>query len=187
MMFTIKENVINTYEVKKSKFITLLYKVDSLKEIKDIIKEANSNYKDATHVCFAYILDNNIKFSDDGEPNGTAGMPILNVLTKKDLNHILCIVVRYFGGIKLGASGLVRTYSKCVSESIKDIVPLKKHIFITIEFKYENEKEIENLLSEYEIINKLYSEFITYHLSIEVETYNLIKEKLNKIAKIKEV
>ncbi len=186
-MYTIKENIINTYEIKKSKFITLIYKVNTIEEIDDLILKIKDEYKTANHYCYAYILDNNIRFSDDKEPSGTAGLPILNVLKKNNLNHVLCIVVRYFGGIKLGAGGLLRAYSKSVSDSIKDIIPLKKYINIIITFKYELENEINNLLNDYILNNRNYNELVTYDLNIEIDKYEEIKNKLESLTKIKKV
>ena len=111
-MYSIKENIENTIEIKKSKFITKLYKVNNINEVNEILKEINEKYSDSTHICYAYILENTEKCSDDGEPSGTAGIPILNILKKKNLVNVLAIVIRYFGGIKLGAGGLTRAYTK---------------------------------------------------------------------------
>ena len=109
-MKSIKFNIENEFIIKKSKFITKLYFVTSEIEIKNILDENKTEYKDATHICYAYILNNVERFNDDSEPSGTAGMPILNVLKNNNLNNVLCIVIRYFGGIKLGAGGLIRAY-----------------------------------------------------------------------------
>ena len=118
VMKTIKENVINKIEINKSIFITELIKVKEKEEITKYLDEIKNKYKDATHYCYAYIIDDNKKSSDDGEPGGTAGVPIMDTLNKADLNYILCVVIRYFGGIKLGAGGLVRAYRKSVSEAL---------------------------------------------------------------------
>ena len=113
-MYSIKETTKNTIEIKKSKFITILYRINNVEEVNTILYKVSSKYSDATHVCYAYILNNIEKCSDNGEPSGTAGLPILNVLKKKNLTNILAIVIRYFGGIKLGAGGLVRAYSNSI-------------------------------------------------------------------------
>lgn len=104
--------------IKKSKFIGEKFSVKSLDEINKILLNIKIRHKKATHICFAYkFFDNNNyeKAFDDGEPSGTAGKPILNVINKKGENNILIVVVRYFGGIKLGAGGLIRAYSKVAS------------------------------------------------------------------------
>lgn len=105
--------------IKKSKFICLVRNVSSLKEVEDILNQLKQEHKKATQFPYAYIIDNNIKKSDDKEPLNTAGLPILNILQKKELNNILCVVIRYFGGIKLGHGGLIRAYNKVVSETLK--------------------------------------------------------------------
>ncbi len=117
-MKTIKENTNNTYIINKSKFITFLFKISSIDEANKYLDDLKEEYKDATHVCYGYIIDNVERFSDDNEPSGTAGMPILNVLKKNELTNVLCVVVRYFGGIKLGAGGLTRAYTKSVTECL---------------------------------------------------------------------
>ena len=183
-MKSIKHNTNNTYIVNKSKFICYLYKVDNIEEINIYLDEIKNKYKDATHHCYAYILDNIKRFSDDNEPGGTAGMPILNVLENNDLNHILCIVVRYFGGIKLGAGGLVRAYTKSVTETLNntEIKELIKGFKITIEFDYNDTKKIDNLLKECKIIDKSFDDKITYTFLIDENKYELIKN-LNIINK----
>lgn len=182
-MFTINENIVKIYEVKKSKFITLIYKVNSIDEINLLLNQAKSNYKGANHYCYAYILDNIKRYSDDGEPSKTAGMPILNVLEHQDLNHILCIVIRYFGGIKLGASNLLRTYSNCVKDSISNVVKLDKFINIIIEFKFEDEANINKL--NFKLNNKLYEDNVIYDIDIKYNDLILFKNN-NKILSIKE-
>ncbi|MCI5797328.1 MAG: YigZ family protein [Firmicutes bacterium] len=108
-------------EIKKSKFIGLYFPVKSQDEVVEILNNLKKEHKKATHICYAYRLTNPFseKAFDDGEPSGTAGKPILNVLQKQDKKDSLLVVVRYFGGIKLGAGGLVRAYSKTASETLK--------------------------------------------------------------------
>ena len=119
-MKSIEKNIEETYIINKSKFITKLYRIESEEEILNILDNLKKEYKDATHICYAYIISNTKRFNDDGEPGGTAGIPILNVLENNELDYILAVVIRYFGGIKLGAGGLVRAYSNCVSETVKN-------------------------------------------------------------------
>ena len=117
-MYSIDSDVTNEYVINKSKFITKLYYVDNVEEVASVLNKVKSEYSLANHYCYAYIINNISKSSDDKEPSGTAGIPILNVLLKNNLNNILCIVVRYFGGIKLGAGGLVRAYTNSVSSAL---------------------------------------------------------------------
>lgn len=108
---------------KKSKFLGYVYNVEKEEQVKDIIKDLKVEHKKSTHICYAYIINKDTylaKAVDDGEPGGTAGRPILNVIEKKKLANLLVVVVRYFGGIKLGAGGLVRMYTKCASEALSE-------------------------------------------------------------------
>ena len=107
-------------EIKKSKFYSKLYKVTTKEQCDQIIEDLKKEHKKATHICYAYVLKNTAKFCDDGEPSGTAGKPILNVIQKKNQSEIMIVVIRYFGGVKLGAGGLVRAYTKAASVAIKD-------------------------------------------------------------------
>ena len=113
--------ITNEIEIKKSRFITYLYKLDDESKVNEIIDSIRKEHKKARHVVYVYKINNTAKINDDGEPKGTAGMPIFNVIEKNNLNNILIIVVRYFGGIKLGAGGLFRAYSNSASEIIKKV------------------------------------------------------------------
>lgn len=182
MKYEISNNVKNEYIVNKSKFICLLYKVYNTNDIDKILKDIKKEYKNATHYCYSYIIGTQEKCSDDKEPSGTAGLPILNVLHKNNLTNILCVVVRYFGGIKLGAGGLVRAYSTSVTEALK-LVQIEKYIeFENIEVitKYENIKELEYLLKDYEIIDKTFLEDIHFIVKIPVDNLESIINNLNK-------
>lgn len=182
-MLSIKNNIDNLIEIKKSKFITKLYRVNNVNEIENILKKIRELYKDATHICFAYILENIEKCSDDGEPNGTAGIPILNILKKNNLTNILAIVIRYFGGTKLGAGGLVRAYSNSVNETLKqaNIIELYEGYLVEFEFNYEQVKLVDYILFDKKIIEKIYSNNIIYKFYLDKEQLNFISE-LEKIA-----
>lgn len=155
--------------IKKSKFICKLYYVNDIYEINSILEDLKKEYKDATHICYAYVIDNKEKAYDDGEPSKTAGMPILEILKKKDLNNVLCVVIRYFGGIKLGAGGLIRAYSNSVRKTIDkvDIISYKKYIEVSIEVNYDNKKLLESIVKDYEVINKDYKDTIVYKIRLE--------------------
>ena len=184
-MNTVKKNVINEIIINKSRFITVLTNINSINEVSDKINEYKKIYKDATHYCMAYIINGHEKCDDDGEPSGTAGMPMLNVLKNKNLTNILCIVIRYFGGIKLGAGGLVRAYSKSVSEALKktNIATLVNGFDIKIEFNYDNIKQIDHLLSNF-IISKTFKNTVIYHFTITEEEFNKIENILKQTTKI---
>ncbi|MGY6171862.1 YigZ family protein [Candidatus Mycoplasma pogonae] len=113
--------------VKKSTFISHLYLIKDKKEIKLIIEKLNTEYKKANHICYAYLLldENNHEmagFHDAGEPKGTAGMQIYNLLRLKKLNNVLVVVIRYFGGIKLGGGGLSRAYRESAALAIENYI-----------------------------------------------------------------
>jgi len=124
-MLRINDTYENTIIINKSEFITHLYRVNNLDEVDEILSSVRKKYYDATHNCYAYIIGDNgeiQKASDDGEPQKTAGAPMLDVLKKKNITNILAITTRYFGGILLGAGGLVRAYSDSVSEALKNVI-----------------------------------------------------------------
>lgn len=122
--YTIKNNVETEIVEKKSKFIANLIKVESKEEAEEKIQEIKKRYYDARHNCVAYrvLEDGKIeeKASDDGEPSGTAGGPMLNILQKNNLSNVLIVVTRYFGGILLGTGGLVRAYSEALQKAIEE-------------------------------------------------------------------
>ena len=185
-MKSIQKEITNEIIINKSKFITILTNINDIDKVKEKLENIKKTYKDATHYCFAYIINNHEKCSDNGEPSGTAGMPILNVLKQNNLTNILCVVIRYFGGIKLGAGGLIRAYSSSASEALNkaNIVKLVKGYKIIIEFSYNNIKQIDYLLKNIQI-KKDYSNNITYTFNIKEEKLNKIENELSKLSKIK--
>lgn len=139
-MKAIGHNHIYEYEIKKSRFIGYTFLVSSEEEIEKILKILRNEHNTATHVCYGYTLNSSAKCSDDGEPSGTAGLPILEVIKKNGLSNVLVVVVRYFGGIKLGAGGLIRAYSRCASDTIKgsDVKELRRYTTYRLEVSYAN-------------------------------------------------
>lgn len=175
-MYTISNNSKYELIIKNSKFITLLYKINNEDIVKGILTNVKEIYPDATHYCYAYIIDNQKKSSDDGEPSKTAGLPILKVLENNQLNYILAIVVRYFGGIKLGANGLIRAYSKCTSNALKEntIKELIQGYNINITFPYQEIKKVDYLLKDIKINSKTFDNSIIYNLDIPITFLNTI-------------
>ena len=155
MFKSIKEEVVGEITEKKSKFICHLYPVDSVEEAEDKIINLRKKYHDARHNCFAYRIykDGIERSSDDGEPSGTAGGPMLNILQKKDLVNVVVIVTRYFGGILLGTGGLVRAYSDVTQKAIDEAK--KREIILGVE--YEVKVDYSNLekLKYYARINNI--------------------------------
>jgi len=182
-MYSIKETTKNIIEIKKSKFITKLYKINNIEEVNTILYKVSNEYSDATHVCYAYILNNAEKCSDNGEPSGTAGLPILNVLKKKNLTNILAIVIRYFGGIKLGAGGLVRAYSNSIIEALNKSIKIELTFgyLIELEFSYDNIKLVNYILNDKNIIKKEYNNNVVYQFYLNENELNFTPE-LEKVA-----
>ena len=173
-MKTVKYDISNEIIIKNSRFITYIYRLNN-NEISTYLEEIKKLHPKATHYTYAYIYNNNGYSSDDNEPSGTAGRPMLNVLEKEDLNNILVITVRYFGGIKLGAGGLVRAYTKSVTETLKQskFINLEEGYKIKISFDYPEEKQINYILGD-NIIEKQFNDKITY-------IANISKENINKL------
>lgn len=168
IMYTIMKDIKYELTIKNSKFICLLYRIENKVDIQDKLTIVKESYKDATHYCYGYIIDDEKKSSDDGEPSKTAGMPILNVLENNEINNVLAVVVRYFGGIKLGASGLIRAYSKSVSNALKSgrIIKLIDGYKIIVTLNYNEIKQIDYLLKEVKIKNKVFDKQIKYEIDI---------------------
>ena len=169
-MKSVKENE-SILIIKNSKFITQIYKIDTEEKVKEYIELAKEKYPNATHYCYGYILDNIRKESDDGEPSGTAGIPILQVLEKNELNHVLCIVIRYFGKIKLGAGGLLRAYTKSVTTCLENnIIELEKGFIVKLTFSYSITKKVDYILKDNIITNKKFDNDIEYTAIIKEKT-----------------
>ena len=185
-MKSIQKEITSEIIINKSRFITILTNINDIDKVKEKLEEIKKQYKDATHYCYAYIINNHEKCSDNGEPSGTAGMPILNVLKQNDLTNILCVVIRYFGGIKLGAGGLIRAYSTSASVALNKatITNIVNGYNITIEFSYNNLKQIDYLLKNIDI-KKDYQTNIIYTFNITEEKLKQIESELNKLSKIK--
>lgn len=167
-MKTITSKCESLYIINKSKFISFAYPIVNDIECKNILKDLEKEYSDATHICYAYIIQNpNMeKCSDNGEPSGTAGKPILEVLKKKNLVNVLLVVVRYFGGKKLGAGGLIRAYSTSAVEVIDkcNIVENKNKIRYRVTADIKDADKIKRQLNVngVEIVN------ITYSSNVEI-------------------
>ena len=187
-MISIAEKAKSTISIQKSKFICEISPLTSLQDIPILLKKAEEEYPGATHYCYAYLFDQQKRFSDDGEPSGTAGMPLLNVIEAKGLDHILILVIRYFGGIKLGAGGLVRAYTKAATTAIEQakMISLISGNLLKISFPYREEKRVLNLLFPYPILEKDYQEQVSYILFLPKEyllklknySYQILEENI---------
>ena len=191
-MKTIKNDVMNEIVIKNSRFICFLKYVDNEEKILEYLKEFSLKYKDATHITYAYRLSNKQKYFDDGEPGGTAGAPIMEVLLKNDLVNVLAVVIRYFGGVKLGAGGLIRAYSKATREALK-ISIIEDYVlynYYEISSNYNDLKLLNSLTKNLEIIEKNFSEKIIYKIKIEKDkdnTKELFRSTNIKIKKLENI
>ena len=181
---TIFEEAENMIEIKKSEFISNLIPVKNEEQVEAVLEQIRKKHYKANHHCYAYIMGENSeqkKASDDGEPTGTAGKPILSVLENSGLTDVLGVVTRYFGGIKLGASGLTRAYSQATSECLKKSRLLKK--IFCIEMIFECDYSFYGRLETYLIQNnifikdKAFAEKITLTVCVpEKEKERLVKD-----------
>ncbi len=180
-MKTIKEIISNEIIIKKSKFIGIIYPISTIDEVDNILRQLKLKHKNSTHICYSYIIDSKRKANDDGEPSGTAGIPILTVLERYDMNYILGVVIRYFGGIKLGAGGLIRAYSNTINDLLKQATLIEPILGITVTLitDYQYKKELEYLINKYQIINKQYNNQISYTIKIPITDWTNIKENHN--------
>ena len=137
---TISQSSEGIYTEKRSKFLAFAIPVENVEEIKDIVAQYQKKYYDARHVCYAYMLGaerTEFRANDNGEPSGTAGKPILGQINSNELTNILIIVVRYFGGIKLGTSGLIVAYKQAAAEAIAAAEIIEKTVDTDITFMFE--------------------------------------------------
>ncbi len=179
---TVRQDGISEYTEKKSRFISYVYPVSAESDALSKLEKLRKKHYDASHVVFAYkIKDNNIqRFSDDGEPQGTAGVPVLEVINKGELTDVMIAVVRYFGGTLLGAGGLVRAYSKSASLGVASAIPVNmcECTLFDIECSYTLLGKLQNTLSA----NGAKKNDIIYADNITLKYY-IKEEDLDKLIK----
>ncbi|WP_214816018.1 YigZ family protein [Exiguobacterium sp. s131] len=174
--YTIKQS--GTYEVviQKSKFIAHFKRVETEEEAQAFIQAIKKEHWNANHNCSAYIIgerNEHQKANDDGEPSGTAGMPMLEVLRKRHLKDTVVVVTRYFGGIKLGGGGLIRAYGGTVSEGLDAVgiverLPMQQ-LTLTVDYTWIGKVENELRQSNYLLDDIIYADLVTFHVSVPVE------------------
>jgi uncharacterized YigZ family protein len=173
------------FKEKGSKFIAFAYPVENEQEIKEKLDLLYKKYNDATHHCYAYILGKDkgiFRANDDGEPNGTAGLPILGQIRSRNLTNILIVVVRYFGGTKLGASGLVSAYKTAAAEVLAQAEMTEKIVMKSLEihFDYLQMNEIMKIIKEYDlkIIQQTFDNQCQMCIQVRENLYVQIVQKL---------
>ncbi len=169
---------------KKSRFITYLAHVTTEDEAVEFIESIRKKHADATHNCIAYRLYNPRveRFSDDGEPSGTAGMPMLEVLKKEDIYDVCVVVTRYFGGILLGAGGLVRAYAKGAADGVAKAGRAVRDMGVTFKasFSYSGYDRVQKLIENYShnAVDSDFSDAVTLTLTIKQSDFDQITQKM---------
>lgn len=188
--FTIKDNISEGfYSEKRSKFLAFAFHVTTEEEIKEIVSEYRMKYYDARHVCWAYMLGaqrTEFRANDDGEPSSTAGKPILGQINKNELTDILIIVVRYYGGVNLGTSGLIVAYRTAAAEAIAnaEVIKLYDEEVVTYDFPYVMMNDVMKIIKDMSprIVNQTYDNTCEIQLSIRKSQAPLLKSRLEKLS-----
>lgn len=188
MFKTINKNISAEIVEKKSKFIANVFYVETIEEAEEKVKEIKKKYFDARHNCFAYSVFTKEgivnRFSDDGEPSGTAGGPMLNILNGKELTNLVVIVTRYFGGILLGTGGLIRAYTGATQEALGSLEEVYKDLGLEAKLvtTYSELEKLKYYLKQnsIEITNTKYNETVEVFVDITEEKYNNILKAKEK-------
>lgn len=186
---TIQDKSEGIYTEKRSKFLAFAHPVETIDEIKDLLTDYKKKYYDARHVCYAYMLGperTDFRANDDGEPSSTAGKPILGQINSRELTNILVVVIRYFGGVKLGTSGLIVAYREAAAEALSAAAVIEKTIeeTITFTFPYVMMNSVMRVVKELNprIVEQKYDETCIITLSIKRSMAPMLEERLNKLA-----
>lgn len=189
MFKTIDKNVEAEIVEKKSKFIANVFYVESVQEAEELIKKVKKQHNEARHNCFAFsvftregIVD---RFSDDGEPSGTAGSPMLNIITSKKITNVLVVVTRYFGGILLGTGGLVRAYTGAFQEALEKVNIIEKELGVLakIVVTYSDLEKLKYYLkqNDIDIINNDFNENVEVYVNITENKLEELNNRLNDL------
>ena len=177
-----------TYTEKRSKFLAFAFPVSTVEEVKELVDAHAKKYYDARHVCYAYMLGHErlvFRANDNGEPSGTAGKPILGQINSNELTNILIIVVRYFGGVKLGTSGLIQAYKAAAAEAIAAATIIEKTVDeqITVAFEYPLMNPVMRVVKEEElaILSQNFDNDCQMTLAIRASLMPRLRDRLAKI------
>lgn len=174
--------------INRSRFITTLVPIENAEQAFDEIKKISKKYSDATHNCYAFVSNRENteqRFSDDGEPQGTAGMPMLEVLKKRNVRMVLAVVTRYFGGIKLGAGGLVSAYSRSVSKALDNakVVRCDRAKFYEVVCDYSDFRRLSDEAEKRaQITATEYGDKVTLNFAVTLDNENALIEKLTDVS-----
>lgn len=177
-----------TYSEKRSKFLAFAIPVRTLDEVKELVKEYQKKYYDARHACYAYMLGHerkDFRANDNGEPSGTAGKPILGQINSNELTDILIIVVRYFGGIKLGTSGLIGAYKTAAADAIANATIIEKTVDddVTVFFEYPFLNDVMRIVKEEEpqVVEQMFEMDCKMTLRIRRSKMGCLRSRLEKV------
>lgn len=188
---TIESPCEGLYKEKGSKFFAFAYPVENVSQVKEILSDLKKKYYDATHHCYAYIIGfdkEEYRMCDDGEPSSTAGKPIYGQLLSNNLTNVLIVVIRYFGGTKLGVSGLIKAYKTsaevCLAEA--SIVEKKVRQIYKIAFQYEKMNAVMGLLKRYDVLqrNHNFDTQCSIEILINREVENNFVEEISKLQNV---
>ena len=186
---TIKNNSEGFYSEKRSKFLAFAHHVESVDEVKELIAQYRKKYYDARHVCYAYMLGANreeFRANDDGEPSSTAGKPILGQINSNELTDILIVVVRYYGGVNLGTSGLIVAYREATADAIAhaEIETRQVEEVVTYDFPYVMMNDVMRIVKEMQprIISQTYDNTCQIKLSIRKSEAEQLRQRLKKLS-----
>ena len=187
MLITLKSPTQAVFEEKRSEFTAYLYPITGKSDVKPLVEALRKQYPDARHHCWAYVVGNpeqatEAGFNDDGEPSGTAGKPMLNVLMMRKVGNVCAVVVRYFGGIKLGAGGLTRAYGAAVSQALEGakLVTVYPSTTVTFELPFALEERVRALLAQMGA-SQIHSEYASAVLLTAQCEQRMVQEIVEKV------
>jgi len=185
--YSIEAPIIHEIEIKKSRFVTYLIPIKNEADFQEELAAIRKEHYKATHHCQAFILGDDSmiqRMSDDGEPAGTAGVPMLEVLKQQHLTYVMAVVVRYFGGVKLGSGGLIRAYSNAISEALKEATIIKNinQMMVNVGLRYDQMDSFTYYMSQTELPitlkDTVYTDTVTFNLAINLEAVTEVHDEL---------
>jgi len=186
---TIENSTEGLYKEKGSKFLSFAFPVEDEPEIRERLTALEKKYYDARHHCYAWVLGaekNKFRAFDDGEPNHSAGDPILGQIRSKELTNVLVVVVRYFGGTKLGVGGLVSAYKIAAEDALNKASIIVKQVkkLLTLQYQYASTPEVMKLVKDYdlEIIEQSFTEDCELKVEVKIQTLDSLVEKINLLS-----
>jgi len=173
------------FEIERSRFITTAVRVDSADDVKDTLIKIRKEFSDATHNCYAYMIGNEQKASDDGEPQGTAGVPILEAIKRSGLDKVLIVVTRYFGGIKLGAAGLLSAYMKSATDALNaaNVAEFIYSDVVTVDVDYTLYQKLSQYISSVGVIlDTEYGDGVSIKFAVPTDAFDAVKLKISELS-----